>query len=143
MEDDQHKSEVIGLLKLIQASSNIKINKGEFTHQWIEEKLALVNVKQRHLSQDDHHRVCRDKVDLYEQLIGPIANKSSWIDQYMKTVTKIPTGITGSNPHDLATAKANCCKNYIATLFLLNSDLAQYGQMVARMKNSRQMDSFK
>ena len=128
-------SNVIGLLKLIQASSNIKVNKGEFSHQRIEAEMSLLTFKQRNLSQDDYHRAFRDKLDLYEQLTGPIANESTRLNQYLKTVMKIPGGLAGATPSDLITAKTDCRERYIATLFLLNADPARRGQMVTKMKN--------
>jgi len=129
------KSDVIELLKLIQASSNVKINKGEFSHQRIEAELSLLTFKQRHLSQDDYHKAFKDKLDLYEQLVGPIANESTRIDQYLRTVMKIPAGLAGATSDDLTTAKINCRESYLATLFLFNSDPARHGQMVNKMKN--------
>ena len=128
-------SDVIGLLKLIQASSNVKVNKGEFSHQRIEAEMSLLTFKQKHLSQDDYHRAFRDKLDLYEQLAGPIANESTRIDQYLKTVMKIPAGMTGATSSEIVTAKTNCRESYLATLFLLNADPARHGQMVTKMKN--------
>jgi len=128
-------SDVIGLLKLIKASSNVKINKGEFSHQRIEAEMSLLNFKQRQLSQDDYYRAFRDKLDLYEQLAGPIANESTRLDQYLKSVMKIPAGLAGATSSDLQTAKVNCRESYVATLFLLNSDPGRHGQMVTKMKN--------
>jgi hypothetical protein len=67
-------TDVIGLLKLIQANSNVKQPRRAYTHQLIDAQKEFLTFRQGSLSVPSYHKSFKDRLEQVERLSGPYSS---------------------------------------------------------------------
>ena len=120
------KTDVIGLLKLIQSASNTKQTKQEPSHTLMEAYREFFSFRQVRLSNSDYLQAFKDRLEVLERLAGEIGNDD---DRVLDKYASMAATISHSQ------AQAACREEFIATNFLFGADKIRYGDLLVDMQN--------
>ena len=130
-----NSTDVIGLLQLIQANSNVKQPRRARTHQLIDAQKEFLTFTQGSLSVPSYFKSFKDRLDQLERMSGPVGQELTRVDLYLKEVLKIPEGFSAATVEQVNTARDVSRSNYISTCFLFNADEVRYGELLRRVEN--------
>jgi hypothetical protein len=83
-EDINIKTDVIGLLKLIQDNSNVKQPRRAYTHHMLDAQTEFLTFKQGTLSIPNYLKSFKDRLEQLERLSGPVGQELTRVNTYLK-----------------------------------------------------------
>jgi hypothetical protein len=130
------KSDVIGLLKLIQSNSNVKQPRRFHPHHLFDAQKEFLTFTQGSLSVTEYYNAFKDRLEHLERLCGPIGQDEIRVNEYIRTELGISGGRSSASRDDVDRALAGCREQYIATIFLFNANRDKYGGLQRSLENN-------
>jgi uncharacterized membrane protein YgcG len=135
------QSGVMELLQLIQTCMIQRQTRQKPTHSLFEAESQVYAFKQRTLANNEYYERFKDLVTNADRLGGDIGGHSDRIDTLLEEIAVDPDMPTDVE-RDQARARAK--DQYLAIMFLMNSDRARYGSLIRDVENeyTRGSDSY-
>jgi hypothetical protein len=120
-------SDVMGLLQLVQTCMIQRQTRQKPTHTLLDAETQVYAFKQRHLANNEYYEKFKDLVTNAERLgsdIGAHSDRTDGILDEIAADPDMPTKGEKEQAHDRAKDQ------FLAVMFLVNSDHARYGSLV-------------
>jgi uncharacterized membrane protein YgcG len=135
------QSGVMELLQLIQTCMIQRQTRQKPTHSLFEAETQVYAFKQRTLANNEYYERFKDLVTNADRLGGDIGGHSDRIDALLEDIAAdpdMPTAVERDQARDRAKDQ------YLAIMFLMNSDRARYGSLIRDIENeyTRGSDSY-
>ena len=132
-ENVRNNSNLLGLLLLIKQATFDFHSKKNKCHALIDVQKAFVNFRQkRDMTIGEYHEKFKSLVSAYEGCGGSVGNDKGLIVEYL---VRMGTDVANADANDVKAAKKGAREEYMATLFIVNSDKSRFGNLIQELEN--------
>jgi hypothetical protein len=125
-------SDVMGLLELVQTCMIQRQTRQKPTHTLLDAETQVYAFKQRHLANNEYYEKFKDLVTNAERLGSDIGAHSDRTDSILDEIAADPDMPTDGEKEQ---ARERAKDQFLAVMFLVNSDRARYGSLVRDIEN--------
>ena len=134
-------SDVMRLLGLVQSCMTQRQTRKHPVHTLIDAEVGVLALRQRNMANNEYYEKFKDLVTNSERLGGEIGVQTDRVNEILQDIATDPDAPT-DNEREAARSQAK--DEYLAILFLLNSDKKRYGNLMRDIENeyTRGTDSY-